>query len=153
MITYLYRAYDAQGQLLYVGITGCVAQRFMDGHQHSAPWWMDLAALTVVSYPDQKSARAAEREVIKKESPLWNVEGSPDAAVARLKTWVLRPMPSDVPPSDDELDRRFEARMLQWKRVNHLIREAEYRALGITASTPEDLFPGRPGASLSQPRG
>jgi hypothetical protein len=30
--------------------------------------------------------------------------------------------------------------MLQWERVNHLIREAERRALGISASTPEDLL-------------
>jgi hypothetical protein len=141
MIMFLYRAYDAQGHLLYVGITGCVSQRFMDGHQHSAPWWMDLAALTVASYPDQESARAAEREAIKKEKPLWNIDGSPDAAAVRLNAWALAlPKPSGVPPGDDELDRQAEARMLQWERINHLIREAERRALGISASTPEDLL-------------
>lgn len=79
--TWLYRAYDAPGRLLYVGIAADVEQR-MDGHQEH-PWYGAIAALEVELYPDRRQAAAAETEAIAAEWPLWNIQNSPWGSFVR----------------------------------------------------------------------
>jgi predicted GIY-YIG superfamily endonuclease len=68
----LYRFFDADGVLLYVGITMNPGARW-DCHSKGSRWWSRMATMTAVEYPDRYSALAAEREAVKTEHPLFNV--------------------------------------------------------------------------------
>lgn len=71
MTTYLYRFFDADGRLLYVGITYRMPDR-MSSHRRTKPW-DEVKSITVERYPDRASAAAAEVKAIREEKPLWNV--------------------------------------------------------------------------------
>lgn len=76
--TALYRFYDPDGRLLYVGITANLAQRWED-HSAEKFWWPRVARRTVVLYGSRKDALDAESIAIVKESPIHNVAGQPPA--------------------------------------------------------------------------
>ena len=67
----LYRFFDTEGVLLYVGITYDLSMRFS---QHSVErwWWGQWAYSTVVRYHSRAALEAAERLAIKSEKPLHN---------------------------------------------------------------------------------
>lgn len=71
--TSLYRVYDAQDRLLYVGISsnwfGRVAQ-----HAHDKDWWGDVATIKVQAFEDRVEAIAAEIQAIRAEHPLHNTQ-------------------------------------------------------------------------------
>lgn len=69
--TALYRFYDATRGLLYVGITGQPAERWVK-HRRSAPWWSDAAYVNVEIFPTEWQALDAERAAIRSESPQFN---------------------------------------------------------------------------------
>lgn len=70
---FVYRCLDAEGRLLYVGLTCNVTQR-VTAHRNS--WWGYLIATTTsVEHPTTQAARAAEREAIKNDSPRFNRQG------------------------------------------------------------------------------
>ena len=102
-MAYLYRVRDAQDALLYIGVTENLGGRFLGGHQRSPPWWPDLAALSVTSYPSIAEARAAEHDAIAAERPLWNIAAQPDRDLVTV----------------------------QWERVMDLIRQWERARAGI----------------------
>lgn len=69
--TALYRYYDAQDRLLYVGITDGLAVRIASHIKASS--WMDFAARsTIERHPTRKAAADMEREAIEGERPLFN---------------------------------------------------------------------------------
>jgi predicted GIY-YIG superfamily endonuclease len=74
--TALYRFFDADGALLYVGITYDTEQRFAS-HRNSSPWWKDVADESVEWFDTRPLALAAELEAIRTERPRHNVLGSP----------------------------------------------------------------------------
>lgn len=70
--TALYRYFDVEGHLLYVGITGDLAVREVSHIRDSS--WMDFAArATIERYPTRRAALDAERDAIEAEKPLFNV--------------------------------------------------------------------------------
>lgn len=75
---YVYRCYDSAGHLLYIGCTQDMVMR-MDVHaaswQNPASVGISLAAERAVAttYPDKATARAAEKQAIFDEAPLFNV--------------------------------------------------------------------------------
>jgi len=71
----LYRAFNAQGQLLYVGITMNPGSRFAQ-HSDEKPWWTDVADIRVEQFASRDEVLTAEREAIKSEQPLHNVAHS-----------------------------------------------------------------------------
>jgi predicted GIY-YIG superfamily endonuclease len=71
----LYRAFDAKGQLLYVGITMNPGSRFAQ-HSEKKPWWVDVADIRVEQFASRDEVLTAEREAIKSELPLHNVAHS-----------------------------------------------------------------------------
>lgn len=88
--TALYRYFDAEDQLLYIGITGDLAVREVTHIRDSS--WMDFAArATIERHPTRRAALDAEREAIQAESPLFNVthNDSPDA-VRRLVEYLVQ---------------------------------------------------------------
>lgn len=74
---YVYRCYDADGRLLYIGCARDVVAR-MDVHRSSwtnpasAALNMRMTRHTSERYPTKSAARQAEREAIYNEAPLFN---------------------------------------------------------------------------------
>ncbi|MEL6208074.1 MAG: hypothetical protein AAFR47_22615 [Pseudomonadota bacterium] len=82
----VYRHYDADGALLYVGMCDKVPGRQM-GHLGSSPWVRQIARITIDLYPDRVSAHVAERAAIAIEKPRHNSPSPPvnDAERAELQ--------------------------------------------------------------------
>jgi predicted GIY-YIG superfamily endonuclease len=79
-LTTLYRLYDSDGRLLYVG-TSVDAQGRWEQHAREKLWWSSVARATVDWHPDRTSAMAAERAAIRSESPLHNDKATAGEAV------------------------------------------------------------------------
>ena len=68
----LYRHFDKDGRLLYVGISFDSLVR-LHGHRASAKWFAQVTTITIQRYPTRAEAEAAERSAIKDEKPLHNI--------------------------------------------------------------------------------
>jgi len=71
---FVYRLRDAEGRLLYVGITWSAKARW-DKHRAKKAWWAQVASVDIQCYPDERSALAAELEAIHAEHPIHNIRG------------------------------------------------------------------------------
>ncbi|MCX5431888.1 GntR family transcriptional regulator [Streptomyces sp. NBC_00257] len=67
----VYRLYDADGTLLYVGMSGDPTKRFL-GHRADKPWWPEVHAHTLQWFNSRGDASAAERDAITGERPRYN---------------------------------------------------------------------------------
>ncbi|MDH6189199.1 GIY-YIG catalytic domain protein [Streptomyces sp. ADI96-15] len=74
--TALYRLYDGDGTLLYIGITADVEQR-MRGHRSDKPWWPAVARTELEWHPTRTVALVEELQAIQREKPLHNLAGTP----------------------------------------------------------------------------
>jgi len=72
--TALYRLYDADGVLLYVGVTGNLKGRLAT-HAESKPWWPKVKRKTVEWHETRRSADRAEVQAIRSENPVHNIHG------------------------------------------------------------------------------
>lgn len=70
---YVYRMYDDDGQLLYVGISKTLATRLTQ-HHRDKPWAAQIASVVGKRYTSREAARAAEIEAIQKENPQYNIQ-------------------------------------------------------------------------------
>jgi hypothetical protein len=68
----LYRMYDGNDALLYVGITARVEMRFGE-HRKARPWWPSVATVRLEHFPDRNSVLDAEAAAIGAENPRFNV--------------------------------------------------------------------------------
>lgn len=69
----LYRFYDADKTLLYIGITNSIGRRF-DQHSADKPWYAKTSYTTIEHYPSRAIALEAEKAAIKAERPVHNVQ-------------------------------------------------------------------------------
>jgi predicted GIY-YIG superfamily endonuclease len=74
--TMLYRLFDTNDQLLYIGVT-CNPPSRWESHRSDKPWWPLVARKELTTYPDRSAALTAEREAIVAERPLHNVQHNP----------------------------------------------------------------------------
>lgn len=72
----MYRYFDANGTLLYVGIAKDPDKRYGEHVSAGARWVPYAASRTVAECPDRESALAAERAAIRDEMPVYNRVGS-----------------------------------------------------------------------------
>ena len=70
--TALYRYFDAEGALLYVGVTGDPVKRDRE-HAATSPWRGSARRRTIEWYCSRTEALAAERTAIRRERPAHNV--------------------------------------------------------------------------------
>ncbi|MEU8334716.1 GIY-YIG nuclease family protein [Micromonospora tulbaghiae] len=70
--TSLYRLFDADRRLLYIGITLNIGSRWKT-HSGQKPDWSLVAHAEVEHLPTREAALAAERAAIQAEKPAWNV--------------------------------------------------------------------------------
>lgn len=105
----VYRCYDAQGRLLYIGCTRDIGARMQ---VHASSWnnpasaalTLRMKSMTAVEYPDKASGRAAERQAIHDEAPILNLHHqrermSPSERNERIAAYVAKTRP----PADPEL--------------------------------------------------
>ncbi|MEU4410679.1 GIY-YIG nuclease family protein [Streptosporangium sp. NPDC023963] len=88
--TALYRFYDEDERLLYVGITDDLDTRWTT-HAGNKHWWPNVARKAVEWHDNRVAAAKAERNAIIDESPLYNVTHSPEYVRPRRKINIQRP--------------------------------------------------------------
>lgn len=119
----LYRFYDAEDRLLYVGITFDIRRRWRS-HSKDKPWWRDSVRSTMEHFGSREEALAAEAAAIKAEQPIWNVvhnrRPDPPARLARNEFGVTKNMARSCVPADKA---EIEARLNQgmWLQVGELM--------------------------------
>lgn len=69
----LYRMFDNEGQLLYVGITMALHRRLVT-HRRVRSWWRYVAIMEVEYLPSREAALEAERIAIIHEKPAHNMQ-------------------------------------------------------------------------------
>lgn len=70
--TALYRHFNAEGRLLYVGISLSPTYRLAQ-HRDASAWFQQIASITVAWFDDRMAALKAEKEAIQSEHPEFNV--------------------------------------------------------------------------------
>lgn len=90
----LYRLYDAEDRLLYIGI-GYSPQARWTVHSKEKNWWPLVARKSVEWYPSWREAKAAETIAITNERPAYNIVSSPDLVL--VGSTRVKYMP-EVPP-------------------------------------------------------
>lgn len=70
----LYRFWNSDGDLLYVGRTVNFAQRWSK-HQGATSWWLEIAQITIEHFADADFLDAAEFKAIQTENPRHNIRG------------------------------------------------------------------------------
>ena len=70
--TTLYRHFNANGKLLYVGISLSALQRLSQHADHS-DWYNKISRVEMEHFPDRPSAMAAEKKAVISEGPLHNI--------------------------------------------------------------------------------
>lgn len=73
---FVYRCYDAEGRLLYVGCSKAPVTR-MTAHKRSTWWWPQVARVANTVFPSKGYALGRESVLIDELAPLWNVVGAP----------------------------------------------------------------------------
>jgi predicted GIY-YIG superfamily endonuclease len=68
----LYRHFDSDETLLYIGITNDVRNRFKQ-HDKEKEWWKDVRHCTFDHFPTRAALEEAEVEAIRNERPKYNV--------------------------------------------------------------------------------
>jgi hypothetical protein len=69
----LYRHFDFEGALLYVGVSINAINR-LSQHKVAAHWFDDISKVEIENYPTREEALKAEREAIIEEKPLHNLK-------------------------------------------------------------------------------
>ncbi|MFE4818583.1 GIY-YIG nuclease family protein [Streptomyces sp. NPDC056704] len=82
--TALYRLYDTDGQLLYIGITNDPDRRWTQ-HARSSRWWPAVATKQVEWLGDRRDALRAEKAEVKRLNPPYNRNWNPWEVRARLQ--------------------------------------------------------------------
>jgi len=72
--TALYRHFDANGELLYVGISLSAIQR-LSQHKTASPWFKEISRVEIEWHPTRKEALAVEKLAIVTENPKHNSVG------------------------------------------------------------------------------
>lgn len=115
--TALYRLYDEDDRLLYVGIAFNPRVRCYHHKKHK-PWWPSVARREVEWHDNRRQAEAAESAAIAAEKPRYNVSGVPDP---------LR-VPPAPQPSKPQIDPAVAEGLRQASRVNRRTDRAAERA-------------------------
>jgi excisionase family DNA binding protein len=78
--TQLYRHFDAEGSLLYVGISLSFVNRLSQHKDHSH-WFDKISRVEVRSFPTRQKALEAEKAAIQNENPKFNIAHSKSKVV------------------------------------------------------------------------
>lgn len=85
--TALYRHFDADSVLLYVGISDGLGHRTVE-HGRTAEWTRYVHRSVAVWFDDRPSAKRSEAAAVQAELPLFNRDHAPAGTQARRDTYV-----------------------------------------------------------------
>ena len=74
-LQYLYRHFDKDGALLYIGISGNPRGR-LKNHTAASSWFHRVKKVEIETYEDRDIVKRAEIEAIQREKPLFNCQGA-----------------------------------------------------------------------------
>jgi excinuclease UvrABC nuclease subunit len=94
----LYRMYDPERRLLYVGLTTNLEDRLAD-HRSMKRWWRDVATIELEHFPTREGAVEAERRAIIDDVPEYNVTNG----YAEPNGYHWRPAAHQRPDPDTEV--------------------------------------------------
>lgn len=80
-MSWVYRCFDVDGHLLYIGRTGSPRRR-VTNHRSTTSWWPEVARM---SWERHKDAELAELLAIVNEHPRYNVAGNPGGPPRRRR--------------------------------------------------------------------
>ncbi len=120
----LYRHFDKDGRLLYVGVSLSALSRLAQ-HRDASHWFQEIASVKIEVFEDRKAALAAERDAIVKENPLHNLK---------------RPTSKEVEASKGagESGRALLRRLVQFNPTYSMMEAGN--ALGISTTTLKKLI-------------
>jgi len=102
----LYRMYNVDDELLYVGITNDPKARFRT-HSKLKDWWSEVDHIRVETFGSRDALAAAEMRAIDVERPRYNVirprTSIPAAVAAGRCPTCYSPSPEKVPLEEEEL--------------------------------------------------
>lgn len=84
-INFIYRQFDANNVLLYVGVTKKLSSR-MHSHLRRSKWRKEITKIELAMFQSREEVYAAERQAIKNEHPKYNIRyryRPPRAAIYR----------------------------------------------------------------------
>lgn len=81
----LYRHFNADGELLYAGISVSSLVR-LTKHRNTADWFGEIAVVKIEHFPSRKEALVAEAKAIREEKPKHNVSKT-GVNKKKLKNW------------------------------------------------------------------
>lgn len=93
----LYRFYDDEERLLYIGVTADPGRR-MSAHSRGKPWWQSVRNITMQNFSTSADLMRAERQAIKTEDPIYNVVHSSRKRIRRPHWGSIQPQ-DPVPPA------------------------------------------------------
>lgn len=104
--TALYRHFDADGALLYVGIALSPTYR-LSTHRASSAWAQSIAHVTMEWFETRDEALAAEKRAIETEGPKHNIAHNKPSGGARSTARATVPAVPDVLHSKEEVAVHF----------------------------------------------
>lgn len=118
----LYRHFDVDRRLLYVGISNSAAGR-LDDHRYGSRWHDLIVRIEIERFTSKKDAIAAEIRAIKEENPIYNIRRG-------ALTESSRPLVITDPERLDLLERGEKAGIKLRKRsciaaLKHAVEAAE----------------------------
>lgn len=90
----LYRLYDSDGKLLYIGRTSDLRARF-SAHAIHQLWWHEVARCTVDFYPNLEALVVAEINAIRTEQPQHNITYNMNTQSSLVPVSIQLPTHSD----------------------------------------------------------
>ena len=72
MKTHLYRHFNSNNELLYVGISLSAFNR-LSQHKESSKWFEEISNVTIQSFDNREDALKSERIAVQEENPKYNV--------------------------------------------------------------------------------
>lgn len=146
--TAVYRLYDSEGNLLYVGIASHVKRRLYQ-HATDKTWWLLVATAKVEWFSGRGAAEREEARAIEQEAPRFNARKDPvtgqiraprhdydiEEAQTRLVGQLRAELAAGRYPAGEELDREEISTRHRIPRVvvgfalNELLRKGELLSL------------------------
>jgi predicted GIY-YIG superfamily endonuclease len=81
---YLYRHYDKDDNLLYVGVSWSVIER-LRRHEKSSHWFGEVDIIKLEKYPSREASLEAERKAILAERPRYNKAHTKPSRLSELR--------------------------------------------------------------------
>lgn len=127
--TALYRHFDADGKLLYVGVSLSAVHRLSQHRDHSH-WFRRIAKMTTEWYPSRSEALDAERMAVRNEHPECNVQLKETKAQAEFR------LKQEAEQSREQLVRR----MVVFKPVYSMSEVAAVLGYAAGSGVPKRLI-------------